>query len=427
MLVAARELVHGVDVDAPLVREGGAADERRASAGTLVGDLIDEKREVAQLRQAFVAQDAKAHFELEIGDAGDQVAIAGPLAVAVDRPLDLRRARLDARQRVGDAEAAIVMRMDAQLGLLHLGQKRAGDLRDFRGKRPAVGVAKNEIGRARLVGGLVAGGRVFGILLVTVEGVLAVEDDFTSVLDQIGDGIADHGEVLLQRGAQDLRDVQDGGLADERDDRRARFEEQSDLLVVFHPGIRAARAAEGREPGVLELQLPGFAKELDVLFVRAGPAALDVVHPEGVEALGDAQLVGERKVDALTLRAVAQRGVVERDVGVGLGHDVRNLAGHGNEDRAAGRFRPGRLNAFSITRKDAKDGATKQGRASANSDDDRRQRIPQPGGRGNKREGAHAHITIKQGTLRIVKKGGSIREVAKALPFSNSHEKNHSL
>jgi hypothetical protein len=55
-------------------------------------------------------------------------------------------------------------------------------------------------------------------------------------------------------------------------------------------------------------------------------------------------------------------------------------------------------------RKDAKDGATKQGRASANSDDCKRERIPQPGGGGRKRESAHAHVTIKQGILRIVKK-----------------------
>ena len=56
--------------------------------------------------------------------------------------------------------------------------------------------------------------------------------------------------------------------------------------------------------------------------LEAGPAALDVVHAEGVEPLGDAELVGEREVDAFALRAVAERGVVKRDVGFGLGHGI---------------------------------------------------------------------------------------------------------
>ena len=45
--------------------------------------------------------------------------------------------------------------------------------------------------------------------------------------------------------------------------------------------------------GVLEFELLRFAKELDVLLVGAGPAALDVVHAERVEALRDAEFVGE--------------------------------------------------------------------------------------------------------------------------------------
>ena len=38
------------------------------------------------------------------------------------------------------------------------------------------------------------------------------------------------------------------------------------------------------------------------------------MHAEGVEPLGDAQLVGEGEVDAFALRAVAERGVVKGDV-----------------------------------------------------------------------------------------------------------------
>ena len=132
--------------------------------------------------------------------------------------------------------------------------------------------------------------------------------------DQIGDGVADHGEVFVERGAQDFLDVKPRGFADEGDDGRAGLEQERDLLVLGDGGVRAAGAAEGGEFGVLELELFGFAEEFDVFFVGARPAAFDVVHAEGVEALGDAEFVGEGEVDAFALRAVAEGGVVEGDV-----------------------------------------------------------------------------------------------------------------
>ena len=205
----------------------------------------------------------------------------------------------------------------------------AGDLGDFRGERAAVRVAEDEISGAGFVRGLVTGGGVGGVELVAVEGVLAVEDDLAALRDEVGDGVADHGEIFLRRGAQDLGDVEHGRLADERDDGRAGLEQEGDLRVFLHGGVRAAGAAEGGKPRVLELELLRLAEELDVLLVGAGPAALDVVHAEGVEALGDAELVGEGEVDAFTLRAVAERGVVEGDLRCG-GHK-----GCGKEGRGA--------------------------------------------------------------------------------------------
>jgi hypothetical protein len=205
--------------------------------------------------------------------------------------------------------------MDAEFGGLDLGEKLGGDAGDLGGKGAAVGVAGDEVGGAGLIGGLVAGGGVGGVLLVAVEGVLAIEDDFATVGAEVGDGVADHGKVFFERGAQDFRDVENGGLADEGDDRSLGFEEQGNLGIFFHRDVRAPGAAERGEFGVLEVEFFGFAKELDVFLVGAGPAALDVVHAEGVEALGDAELVGPGEIDAFALRAVAERGVVKGDGG----------------------------------------------------------------------------------------------------------------
>ena len=55
------------------------------------------------------------------------------------------------------------------------------------------------------------------------------------------------------------------------------------------------------------------AEHLVVLRVRARPAGFDEVDAEPVELLGDAQLVVDGERDALELRAVAQRRVVDLD------------------------------------------------------------------------------------------------------------------
>jgi hypothetical protein len=50
-----------------------------------------------------------------------------------------------------------------------------------------------------------------------------------------------------------------------------------------------------------------------------GPAAFDIVDPEGVERLGDADLLGRGELHALGLLPVAEGGVVEGEAGAGHG------------------------------------------------------------------------------------------------------------
>src|SRR3954468_20920541 len=73
-----------------------------------------------------------------------------------------------------------------------------------------------------------------------------------------------------------------------------------------------ARGPEGDEGGGVELELgAGPPEELVVLGVGARPPALDPVHAEPVELLGDAELVVDGEGDALELTPVAQRRVVD--------------------------------------------------------------------------------------------------------------------
>src|SRR5690606_9663642 len=75
-------------------------------------------------------------------------------------------------------------------------------------------------------------------------------------------------------------------------------------------------------PRVLELHVPDALEKLHVLGVGPGPAALDVVDAEPVQAHGDAHLVLRGEGDALALGPVPQSGVKQLDAFRPLGHRV---------------------------------------------------------------------------------------------------------
>ena len=79
-----------------------------------------------------------------------------------------------------------------------------------------------------------------------------------------------------------------------------------------HPG--APRRSERADLRGLEHCVLHALEEAQVLWIGAGPAALDVVDTEGVEALGDADLVLHREGHTLALGAIAEGGVVDLDL-----------------------------------------------------------------------------------------------------------------
>jgi hypothetical protein len=93
------------------------------------------------------------------------------------------------------------------------------------------------------------------------------------------------------------------------------FDEQAHLVVLFDGHAFFARRAERGEPRVLEFAFFGLREKFDVLGIAARPAAFNVMNPESVELLGDAELVRDREIDAFALRTVAQGRVVDFDLG----------------------------------------------------------------------------------------------------------------
>ena len=181
VLVAAQHLRDRVHVRAALVRERRGADPRQARVRPQVRGLVDELRQLGQLRQRFGRHAALVQLEVQDRHHRRDVAVAGPLAVAVDRALHVRGAGLDRGERVGDAEADVVVRVDADARAQRLA-RQARDRRDSRRQRSAVGVAQRDDVGAGLLGGVQRGQRVRAVFLEAVEAVLGVVDDELAVL-----------------------------------------------------------------------------------------------------------------------------------------------------------------------------------------------------------------------------------------------------
>ena len=170
------------------------------------------------------------------------------------------------------------------------------DVADPVGQHAAVGVAERDHLGAGLGRGAQHLERVVAVGAVAVEEVLGVEEDRLPLGAQVGDGVADHREVLLERGAQRELDVALVRLGDQRDDRGAAVAQRGDQRVVGGGDAGPPGGPEGREPRVPQVELlGGAAEELGVLGVGPRPAALDVADAQPVELARDASACRRRR------------------------------------------------------------------------------------------------------------------------------------
>ena len=313
MLVGGGELPDGVHVRAALMGEGRGADPRTTRIGGEVGDAINEARKTSEALERGRGDALPAELQLGARDDCGEVAITGALADAVDGALDMRSARFKRSEGVGETEAGVIVRMDTDGRLLERSDRGAGGRSDFSGQGATVGVAKDDAVGTTGDGGEHGGDGVGRIFLPAIDRVFAIVDDFAAMGLQESDRIADHLEVLLRGTAEDFADVEGGGLAVDGDDRGIDLEEAADLGVFRGTHALAAGRPEGRQLGMLELDLLGAGEELDVAGIGARPAAFDVGHAEAFELSGDAQLVINGEMNALPLRAVAEGGIIDFD------------------------------------------------------------------------------------------------------------------
>ena len=221
---------------------------------------------------------------------------------------------IDGDQRIRDGQFAIVVDMNADGNLQFLadGVDRRGNL--F-GQSPAIGIAEHNRTGPRILSrhdGLQSKVRIRSI---AVEEMFGVVQDFASFRFQERDGIADHRQVFGFVNVQHLENVQIPGLADDRHDGR------SGVACKRHMPISssgcaafATRHPKRAEFGMLQRQIADLTEVFGRSFgVRQRIAALDEIHADFVQLLGNQQLILKREIDSLALAAVSKSRIVDLD------------------------------------------------------------------------------------------------------------------
>ncbi len=202
------------------------------------------------------------------------------------------------------------MAVDSQ-GVLHRDPDLVDDLPDLPRQRPAVGVAHHQGLGPTPDRGLQGLEGVRGVRPVPVEEVLGVIDHPPALGLQVGHGVLDDAQVLLERGPQDLGDVERPGLPHHRAHRRPGVEERLDVGIVLGTAALAVSGAERGDQRGPPLDVPGPLEELGVLGVGARPASFDEGHTQLVQTPGHTDLVVTGQRDAFSLGPVAESGVVD--------------------------------------------------------------------------------------------------------------------
>ena len=173
-------LFHAVDVHAALVRKGAVADIRFAIGERHVGDDGHMARHVDDVRYWSGRQTLVVALDAKIGDDRRQVGVAAALAETDVGALDVPRTVLDSRHAVRHRHTGIVVRMDADRDREQAADL-ADDVGDLRWESAAIGVAQHEHIGAAIDRRLQRFHGVGRVVLVAVEEMLGVIDNFLAL------------------------------------------------------------------------------------------------------------------------------------------------------------------------------------------------------------------------------------------------------
>ena len=323
MLIRFRLLHQRGGMDSCLSRKRALAHIRRMPVRRTVQHLIQHPACMRQGTQPL-GRDLRRKplgefgFEQERRDHRREVGIPAALADAVERALDLTAPAAHRHQRVGDRVLGIVVGMNAQMAARHDGRDIGDNPLDLMGQRPAVGIAQHNPACASVIGRFGHGQRIGSVGLVAVEKVLAVHHRFAATSHDGPHRLIDALEVFLVGDPERDPHMIVPRLGNETDRARLRGQNRLQARIVLDRPARPLDHAERGERRRREVRLA--VEKLAIGRICARKPALDVVDAKIVEHARDPALVGQRKIDARRLRAVAQ-GRVEQ-IEPFFGHDT---------------------------------------------------------------------------------------------------------
>ena len=195
-------------MEARLVCEGRGADIGRAAKRHAVQDVVELAGDAGEGFEAL-GRDAGGKaagigfFQKKRRDQRCKVGVAAAFAEAVQRALDLARARFDRREAARHGVAGIVVGVDAEAVARNArGDDSGGDLSDLGGERAAVGVAEDDPAGAGLQCGLQAVEGVRCVGLVAIEEMFGVEQRLPALANSVFDAGADAFEVVFEADAE---------------------------------------------------------------------------------------------------------------------------------------------------------------------------------------------------------------------------------
>ena len=232
MLIGARVHRHGMDVHAALVGKGGGADVREARIGHDPGHRLDRPGQPRQLGEVLAGGAGDPLLEHEVRQDRAEIGVADPLAIAVDRALDLARAGRDRGSELATARSPSLWAW-MPTGTPNRATTPATASATAPGSAPPLVSQSTSQSAPASAAAARTAMRVVVIGAVAVEEVLGVEDHLAAGLLQIADRVAHHREVLFQRGAQDGLDLEIPGLGKDRHRRRRGGQQRVQVRVPF--------------------------------------------------------------------------------------------------------------------------------------------------------------------------------------------------
>jgi hypothetical protein len=271
--------------------ESGQVADQARGRGQVLG--LDAAREIGELRRAR----AEGHHDLL------ERSVAGALAKAVDRDLDLARAGLHGGERVRGRQSEVVVAVDRDRGLApqerHRPTYERGELRRDRVSDRVRDVDRR---RAGLDDGLVDLEQELRIRARRVLGAELDLDIAPELLAAIGDPADRLSECRLAIDPELVLEVDVAGR-DEHVEMRP-LGDLDRLDGALRVAVAAARERGDRDPA---LRLAGDPVDGLEVAVRGGrEAGLDHVHLQAHQLAGDLELLGRGETGAGRLLAVAE-------------------------------------------------------------------------------------------------------------------------